>query len=284
MAQSAPFDSTAASAAHYALGHSADELERLDTQARLVNPVTRRFFHDAGIEPEMRVLDVGCGAGDTSLLLAEMVGEGGEVVGVDRAPAAIAAARVKCAGRANLHLLEGDPARMGFEQPFDAVVGRYVLMFQEHPSSVLRALAPHLRPGGVMAFHELEYEGVSSSPPLPTFDQVWRWNAETTRLYGANPHMGAKLYAAFVTAGLPAPVVWADALWGQGAGSADVLLRTRNLTRSLLPEMVRLGVATHEDVGLETLLERMHEEAVAKGSVVVGPLEVGAWCQVGGQA
>ena len=121
---------------------------------------------------------------------AAVVGEAGEVVGVDRAPAAIAAAQARTGGQRNLSFLEGDPAVMSFERPFDAVVGRYVLMFQQHPASMLRALAPHLRPGGLIAFHELTYEGISSSPPLPTFDQVWRWNAETTRLYGANPDMG----------------------------------------------------------------------------------------------
>jgi SAM-dependent methyltransferase len=264
----------------YALGHSEEELDRLKTQARLIDPITQRFFHEAGIGPGMRVLDVGCGAGDTSVLVAEMVGERGEVVGVDRAPAAIAAARAKGEGRRNLHFVEGDPAEMGFEQPFDAVVGRYVLMFQKHPATMLRRLASHLRPGGLLVFHELDYEGISSFPPLPTFDQLWRWNAETTRLYGADPCMGAKLLAAFITAGLPVATARVEALSGKGAASADLLLLARNLTRSLLPEMERLGVATRAEVKLETLLERMHSEAVAMDSVVVGHLQVGAWCRV----
>ena len=110
----------------YALGHSEEELDRLKTQARLIDPITQRFFDEAGIGPGMRVLDVGCGAGDTSMLVANMVAESGEVLGVDRAPAAIAAAQVKAEGRRNLRFLEGDPADMTFERPFDAVVGRYV--------------------------------------------------------------------------------------------------------------------------------------------------------------
>lgn len=264
----------------YALGHSEDELDRLKTQARLIDPITRRFFHEAGIGPGMRVLDVGCGAGDTSVLVAEMVGERGEVVGVDRAPAAIAAAKAKGEGRRNLEFLQGDPAGMSFERPFDAVAGRFVLMFQEHPATMLRRLACHLRPGGLLVFHELDYEGLSSFPPVPTFELLKRWNAETTRLYGADPHMGARLLAAFITAGLPATTVRVQALSGKGAASADLLLLARNLTRSLLPEMSRLGVASHAEVKLETLLERMLGEAVATDSVVVGHLQVGAWCRV----
>jgi 2-polyprenyl-3-methyl-5-hydroxy-6-metoxy-1,4-benzoquinol methylase len=264
----------------YALGHSEEEIERLKEQARLIDPITQRFFDEAGVGPGMRVLDVGCGAGDTSVLVAEMVGDRGEVVGVDRASAAIAAAEAKGKGRRNLRFLEGDPADMSFDQPFDAVVGRYVLMFQKHPPTMLRRLASHLRPDGLLVFHELDYEGISSFPKLPTFEQIWRWNADTTRLYGADPRMGAKLLGAFITAGLPGATVRAEALSGKGAGSADLLLLARNLTRSLLPEMVRLGVATRAEVNLESLFDRMYSEAVTMDSVVVGHLQVAAWCRV----
>ena len=72
-----------ARAHEYELGHSDRELKRLRLQAQLVDPITRQFFQDAGLEPGMRVLDVGSGGGDTALLAAELVGDGGEVVGVD---------------------------------------------------------------------------------------------------------------------------------------------------------------------------------------------------------
>ena len=63
------------------LGHTAQELERLNKQAALVEPFTRRFLEGAGISSGMRVLDVGCGGGDVSLLARELVGADGEVVG-----------------------------------------------------------------------------------------------------------------------------------------------------------------------------------------------------------
>jgi SAM-dependent methyltransferase len=264
----------------YVLGHSEEELERLRTQARLIDPITQRFFYEAGIKPGMYVLDVGCGAGDTTMLLGEMIGESGGVVGVDRAAGAIAAARAKGRERANLTFIQGDPSEMRFDRAFDAVVGRYVLMFQSHPATMLRSLASHLRPGGLIAFHELDYRGITSSPSLPTFDRLTHWTAETTRLYGADPHMGAKLLAAFVTAALPTPSVRVEALSAKGADSADLLLLMRNLTRSLLPEMERRGVASRAEVDVDTLFDRMYGEAVATDSVVVGHLQVAAWCRV----
>src|SRR5262245_51899189 len=83
----------------YILVHSDREIRRLKHQADTVDPITRRIFLFAGIGPGMRVLDIGCGAGDVSMLLADLVGESGEVVGVDRVPAALAAAESKAAER-----------------------------------------------------------------------------------------------------------------------------------------------------------------------------------------
>ena len=267
-------------AGRYALGHSDDELERLETQARIVDPVTRRFWAAAGVQSGMRVLDVGCGAGHTTLLLADMVGEQGQVVGIDNAADAIAVARDRGRDRGNVTYVHGDPTGQTFDVPFDAVVGRYVLMFQRDPAGFLASAARHARPGGVVSFHELDANGISSRPPVPTFDSVASWNAEVTRRYGANPNFGSSLFAAFLTAGLGEPVMLTDAIHGQGAGSVNVLVQVRNLARSLLSEMERFGVATRDDVSIDTLLDRMLTEAKATNSVVVGHLQCGAYCIV----
>jgi ubiquinone/menaquinone biosynthesis C-methylase UbiE len=71
-----------------------------------------------------------------------MVGETGEVVGVDRAQAALETARARATARSlrNVIFQQGDPAEMTFERRFDAIVGRYVLQFQQDPSAMLRRL------------------------------------------------------------------------------------------------------------------------------------------------
>jgi 2-polyprenyl-3-methyl-5-hydroxy-6-metoxy-1,4-benzoquinol methylase len=272
----------AGSTVTYVLGHSDRELERLAVQARLVDPITRRFFRDAGIVPGMRVLDVGCGSGDTAFLAADLVGDTGEVVGVDRAPAALVAARARADARSlhNVSFRAGDPADMTFEQPFDAVIGRYVLVFQHDPATMLRKLVAHVRPGGVVAFHEPDFDSERSYPSVPTYDRCCRWVAETLRLSGADPRMGIKLHAMFVAAGLPAPSLRLESVITGGANSADHVQFKTELACTLVPEMERLGVATAGEVDSETLAERVLAEVIATGSVIVGRSEIGAWSRV----
>jgi SAM-dependent methyltransferase len=269
-------------APEYFLGHSERELDRLQAQARLIDPVTRRFLAEAGVERGMRILDVGSGAGDVAILAAEMVGETGEVVGVDRVAAAIEAARTRTALRSlhNVFFRAGDPAKMTFERPFDAVAGRYVLQFQQDPAAMVRKLAAQVRPGGVIVFHEVDWDGVASFPPAPIFDRCCRRSLETLRLHGTETHMGIKLHSTFVAAGLPPPRMRLEALVGGGPNGLDILRLTRDLVATLLPEMERLGVATAGDVGLDTLLDRMRDEVIALSSVVVGAFQVGAWSRV----
>jgi SAM-dependent methyltransferase len=274
-------DSRAAGVVPYILAHSDREIRRLEHQAGIVNPITRRIFVEAGIAPGMRVLDVGCGAGDVTLLLSELVGEEGHVVGADRAPAALAAARARAsdAGVANVSFVEGDPATLSFDEPFDAVVGHYVLMFQADPVAMLRGVATHLRSGGLLAFHEPDWSGVRSAPPAPSYDQCCGWMVETFVRSGIETHMGLKLEAAFREAGLGAPSMHLEAVVGGTAGGLDWAHQMVELLVTMLPEAVARGVTNAEEIDIETLEQRIEREIEA-GSVIVGRSEVGVWARV----
>jgi SAM-dependent methyltransferase len=120
----------------YLLGHSTQEQRRLAEQGVILQPITERLFRDAGLRRGMRVLDVGCGVGDVTCLVAQIVGSEGAVVGVDFAGTVLSTARSRAASRGLrwTRFVEADIAQVSLSdlsiQRFDAVVGRLVLMYQ----------------------------------------------------------------------------------------------------------------------------------------------------------
>ena len=263
----------------YVLGHSAAELGRLASQARVVDPITRRYFVEAGITKGMRVLDVGSGAGDVALLLAELVGAGGEVVGVDRSGVALATARKRVAER-GLHQVtfqEGDPAALTFDRPFDAVAGRYVLMFQRDPAAMLAVLARLVHCGGPIVFHEPDWQAAHSNPPSLTHDRCCGWLVKLLEKTGIESHMGVKLHAAFVAAGLPAPTMRLEAGVGGAESGLEWINLLAELTAIAVPELERHGIATAAEIDISSLADRIVAELRESGGAIVGRGEVGAW-------
>ena len=264
----------------YALGHSDEELERLSIQSRFVAPITRRFFQEAGIGAGMRVLDVGSGAGDVAFLAADLVGETGEVIGTDKATAALATAKQRAAakGLRNVSFRAGDPTEIAFDRPFDAVVGRYVLLFQADAAAMVRALMrQHLRPGGLIVFHEPDWTNARSFPPVPAYDQCCKWIVEAFRGAGTDTNAANNLYVAFAGAGLQSPQMRMQTFLGGSAGCADWLQVVAGLAASLLPMMEQLGIATAAEVEIATLAQRLQREVAASEHMIIGRSEIAAW-------
>ena len=266
----------------FILGHSDREIARLSRQARLVEPATRQFLREAGIVTGMRVLDVGSGAGDVAFLAADLVGASGEVVGCDAVAAAVVAAARNAEQRAlrNVSFRAGDAAQMKFDRPFDAVVGRYVLLFQADPAEMLRRLARLVLPGGLVVFHEPDWQSARSMPPAPTYDRCCRWISDTFRIAGTDGDMAGKLHAIFVAAGFAAPAMRMQTFIAGSAASPDFLQAVADLIGSIAPAMEQQGIATAAEVDVETLAARLKQEVTANASVIVGRSEIGVWTRV----
>jgi 2-polyprenyl-3-methyl-5-hydroxy-6-metoxy-1,4-benzoquinol methylase len=262
----------------YVLGHSAEELNRLIDQARLFGELTEDVFVRAGIGPGMRVLDVGCGAGDVSFLLARMVGPSGAVVGVDRSEDAVAMAnaRAQAMGLGQVSFSQGEIEDISLGQPVDAAVGRFVLMYSPDPSVSLRRIADNVRAGGIVAFQEMNVAEAKSFPQVDLFEQSMRWIIETLHREKVKNLMGLGLYRTFVEAGLPPPQMIMGA---RVEGSSDSLgyQIVAQVVKSLLPVMEKLGIANEKEVQIETLAQRLRDEVLSRGAVIVLPPLVGAW-------
>jgi SAM-dependent methyltransferase len=265
----------------YAPGYSEEERQRLIEQAGFFGGFTERLLVDAGIGPGMRVLDVGFGVGDVSLLVASLVRPEGAVLGVDSNPLALGHARerVSAMGLTDVDFVEGDIRDLAFDEPFDAAVGRLVLMYLADPAATLRRIAALLRPGGIIAFQELTLtESGLTYPEAPLLQRTGTLINETFRRAGMEMEMGLKLYPAFIAAGLPAPAMRAERPIGGGPDFPGYRWMAQ-ITRSILPLMEQLGVANAEEIDVETLHERLRDEVAGSGGVVAMPTLMGAWAR-----
>ena len=268
---------TSQATADYALGYTDAEQDRLIRQAALIAPYTERLFREAGIGPGHRVLDLGSGMGDVSMLVAKLVGASGEVVGIERDATSIerAQARVAAAGLRNVSFLNADLNNIVTDRPLDAVVGRYILMFLPDPISVLRSVSRLVRPGGVLAFQEPSWiPMLALGDRLPLWSCVLRSIHETILRSGANPEMGFALYSIFQEVGLPAPKMHLEIPLGS---DVDFLRVISGLVCSLRPLAEQHNVPLEELGDLDTLPDRICAEIAAANTVVsIVPL-LGAW-------
>ena len=267
----------------YTMGRSKEETERLIQQAGLYEDITGRLLRDAGLFTGMKVLDIGSGAGDVAFAAAELVGSEGEILGVDMNSEILETARTRAqaAGLANVQFVVGDVQTLDLPSDFDALIGRLVLLYLPDPVATLKQLATHLRPGGIVAFQDVEFSVYSSiaHPETPIMNQLAEWGVEVFRRSGAHVGMGLDLYSTFVDAGLPEPTLQYSApvggpeTWGGYQFIAAAF-------QSLLPLLERFEIATAEEVDLDTLAQRLRAEVVASKRPLILPPHITAWAQL----
>src|SRR4030095_3602566 len=114
----------------YALGDSPAEIQRLKNQGAMLRPITERLLRNAGIDAGMRVLDLGCGGGDVSMLAPELVGPEGSIVGSDRSQEVLDGAkeRAREGGLRQISVVRASIEAFSAREPFDLVIGRYILI------------------------------------------------------------------------------------------------------------------------------------------------------------
>jgi 2-polyprenyl-3-methyl-5-hydroxy-6-metoxy-1,4-benzoquinol methylase len=262
----------------YALGHSERELNRLTRQAQAFEPLTRRLLIDAGIDSGMRVLDVGCGSGDLAFLAADLVGSNGEVIGVDRSAIAVewAGTRARAFGIKNATFLKSEVDEIQCDRPFDAVVGRLVLMYCPDPVNTIRKVTALWHDGGVVVFQEIDAENCRSFPSAASYDRAASWIKKALAASGARLQLGLELFGLFVAAGLPGPSLRMDALIGGGPECSAYQL-IADVVETLLPTIEKHKIATAADVEVSTLARRMRDEVVERNGVALSPGLIGAW-------
>ena len=138
-----------------ALGRRWAELQR-DLDA-MIMPFGRAALDAAAPSPGQRVLDIGCGCGETSIQLARQVGKTGAVVGVDVSRPMLAVARARLASGplaqlAQLSFREADASAAELPAGNDLLFSCFGVMFFQHPAVAFGQMRKWLRPGGRCVF------------------------------------------------------------------------------------------------------------------------------------
>ncbi len=266
--------------ADYVLGHSDRELERLRRQSTLFSDLTRDLLARAGLRRGMQVLDIGCGVGDVSLIAADLVSREGTVKGIDPAAEALAIARARldADGKTWASFSQGTLESLEDCSLFDAAIGRFILIHLANPAEALSGLRNRLRSGAIMSFIEFDLSTAAVYPPLPLFQQCNGWICEVYRRMGHEFDMGVALFGAFRAAGLtPLMAGLTKITTANDDAGIDFLVDS---VRSLLPAIVKLGIATEETVRIDTLRQQLLQQAAAGEHCVFYPRLVGAWATV----
>jgi SAM-dependent methyltransferase len=266
----------------YQLGIDAAELERLDLQGRVLAPATRAILQIAGVGRGMRVLDLGCGAGDVTFVAAELVGSNGEIIGVDQSTDSVskASARAQARGLSNVRFTVGDIHDPAPDGPFDAIIGRLVLMYVPDPATVLRTQASTLRAGGVLAPIEFDLHSARSLPATPLVIQALSWLREAFTAAHIDPELGPHLWAVLEEAGLhPRGMIGVQPHFGPDDPDGAALLS--GIVTTALPLIERAGAATAAQVGADTLRQRIADELANARAVVAHPPLISAWGTTG---
>jgi SAM-dependent methyltransferase len=261
-------------------------LRALAVEAALAQPLTEELLANAGITPGMRVLALGYGLADLALLLAERVGPGGTVLGVNEHPDIVIDARRRAReeGFDQVEFRAAALDELRLDAPVDAAIGRFVLMRERNPVEAIRMAAGAVRDGGRIIFHEWHYDSIrweqtSDWPRVLLYRRFAEWSLESLRRRHVSVDIGLRLANLFAEAGLPLPAMRTDLRAVNGSCAWGYAFFQETL-RDLLPTIERCGLGHAHDVDVDTFAARLQHETTAVGGHLFLPLQVGAWARV----
>jgi ubiquinone/menaquinone biosynthesis C-methylase UbiE len=233
----------------YLLGDSVSELAHLVAQAEVYAEEARQLLDLIGIGTGASAVDVGCGVLGIMHLLCERVGPTGQVLGVDREPRMIEAARRVIAERGlTADLAEQDATGLSLaSESFDLVHERTVLLNVTYPEKVIAEMVRVARRGGVVAVQEPDSANWLCDPPHPAFGKLHQELLAAYRTAGKNFDQGRTIARRL-----------------RGAGLTDVRVRaTARVTRP----------GDYYHTFLLTLTGLLREQIIAAGRISAGEFD-----------
>jgi predicted O-methyltransferase YrrM len=188
----------------YAIRGGIEGKRRLDLLAQVMAPTIQALLARAGLRPGMRCLDLGCGGGHVSRLLAQMVGQSGRVVGLDLDQVKLESAQEHCRseGLENVEFRQVDVTEWSEPETYDLVYGRFILSHLGGRPAVVARMAEALRPGGVVVLEDIDFTGSFCYPPNSAYDRYCELYRAVIRRRGGDADLGPQLYGLCLDAGM----------------------------------------------------------------------------------
>ncbi len=151
--------------------------ERQQLLAAHLDPPTRTVLARLPSMPEARVLDLGCGQGNTTRCLADVL-RPASCLGIEFDPALVDYASTRDDNPACVTFQQGDATRLSFpDASFDVVFCRYLLIHMVDPMAVVREMLRVVKPGGYAIAYEADFVVELSDPPCPalaSINKIWQ--------------------------------------------------------------------------------------------------------------
>ena len=177
--------------------------ERLRLLSRVMLPSTLAFLEGLAPARDARCLDVGCGGGDVTTLLSRMVPQG-HVTGIDfdTSNIQIAEREAESLGIGNIDFrVEDVTAPPQTDERYDLIHVRFLLTHLRDPGAALSRLFDQLKPGGVLAVQDIDFDGHVCYPPSSAFDKYVELYSRSARARGCDPCIGPRLPSLVQAAG-----------------------------------------------------------------------------------
>lgn len=235
-----------------------------------MNDITKVFFNDIGISKGMSVLDVGCGRGVTSEIIAELVGPDGQVVGLDASSKALEAAKsnAQIKNLNNIEYLSCDLMNLDLGgRKFDTVVGRRILKYLPNPKTVIGNLSKYLKPNGVMGFQEHDSTSMIDNKKMPLHYEVNHWIWKLVETNGGNTNIGKDIWDIFNHESISIKSIKSEPIIQTPQNDISLIPILQNLSGLLTAK----GIASESDLSTD-LFEGLELEKKESNSIFIREL------------
>jgi SAM-dependent methyltransferase len=254
--------------ASYVIRGGAEGKARLSVISAALAPSTASVLDAVGVHEGMRVLDLGCGGGDVTLALAQLVGAQGAVVGIDVDDVKLGLAREDAAdaGMQHVEYRVGDATSLDARDEYDVVYARLLLTHLADPAAMLARMVAATRPGGTVVVEDLDHSAVYSYPTLPALTTFVALYNEVARRRGGDPEIGPKVLGMFRAAGLvDVRMAAAQPVFADGAPKRIHQITLENVRDAMQTEQVATAVE------LDPIAAELEAFCAEDGTIVAFP-------------